>query len=319
MVSVIGEALIDLAPDPDSGGGAPRYRAHPGGSPFNVAVGLARLGQPTLLQARLADDSFGRQLRDHAAKNGVDLSAAVTASEPTTLAVVGLDADLNATYDFYVDGTADWQWSPDELATAPDPDWVHHGSLAAWTDPGAAVIAEHLTRLRNAGSCVISYDPNVRPALMGDRRHAVRRVEASVALSHVVKASAEDLAWLYPDQPAESAMASWMACGPAIVVLTDGARGARCVLPGGVVVSVPGRSIAVIDTVGAGDAFMSGLIDALLKAGAGDVLLGGSTGEALAVEAAELALRRAVAVSAITVSRPGADPPTHIELEAILG
>ena len=134
MVCVIGEALIDLVMDPRSAAstGPKTYLAHPGGSPFNVAVGLARLGQPAQLLARLSGDAFGRQLRGHAEANGVDLSYAVDAAESSTVAVVSLDADRNASYDFYRTGTADWQWRTAELDRMPaDTAWIHTGSLAS--------------------------------------------------------------------------------------------------------------------------------------------------------------------------------------------
>src|SRR5215218_5791995 len=161
MVCVIGEALIDLVMDPatvsgpgssgpESSGpaasaGPKTYLAHPGGSPFNVAIGLARLAQPSQLLARLSDDAFGRQLRRHAEANDVDLTYAVSAPEPSTVAVVSLDDDRNAGYDFYRTGTADWQWRTAELDRMPaDTAWIHTGSLASWTEPGATVIADQL-------------------------------------------------------------------------------------------------------------------------------------------------------------------------------
>src|SRR6476469_5360153 len=192
MVCVIGEALIDLvlaAPAVDDSG-TDGYLAHPGGSPYNVAIGLARLGQPTRLLARLSADAFGRQLRAHAEANQVDLSLAVAATEPSTLAVVNLDAQRNATYDFYRNGTADWQWTAAELARIPDDaGWLHTGSLASWTEPGASVIEARLTELWS--SCLISYDPNIRPLLLAERDDAVARVERLVGLADVVKVSAE--------------------------------------------------------------------------------------------------------------------------------
>ena len=199
MVCVIGEALIDLvlAAAAVDASGTDGYLAHPGGSPYNVAIGLARLGQHCRLLARLSSDAFGRQLRAHAEANRVDLSLAVSAGEPSTLAVVSLDAQRNASYDFYRTGTADWQWTAAELARIPDDaGWLHTGSLASWTEPGAAVIEARLAEL--APGCLISFDPNIRPALMGDRDAAVARIERLVALADVVKVSAEDLAWLYP-------------------------------------------------------------------------------------------------------------------------
>lgn len=313
MVCVIGEALIDLVAEDVAtpGTGPATYRAHPGGSPFNVAIGLARLGRHAMLQARLAGDAFGRQLRGHAERNGVDLSAAVSASEPSTLAIVGLDDQRNATYDFYLNGTADWQWTRQELDRAPrDASWIHVGSLASWTEPGCSVISEHL-RERKAGGATVSFDPNVRPLLMPDHPKAVSMVEEMVALATVVKASEEDLGWLYPEQGIADVLRAWRALGPELVVVTEGGKGAHALGASGQVISVPAQRVRVVDTVGAGDAFMSGLINALCDR------------DVHAVAAADDALGEVVAdamqVAALTVMRAGANPPTAAELLAARG
>lgn len=337
MVCVIGEALIDLVmndsvDDSAANGGAANggttndgaanggaanggdrsYTAHPGGSPFNVAIGLARLGQPAQLLGRLAVDAFGRQLRAHGKANGVDLSIAVRAAEPSTLAVVSLDADRNATYDFYVRGTADWQWTAAELDRSPaDTSWVHTGSLASWTAPGAAVIREHLSQRRSASRLVVSYDPNVRPALMPDHADAVAQVEANVGLSDVVKASVEDLAFLYPGVAVEDVLPRWRAAGPRLVVVTDGAKGARALTADGTVLSVGARRVDVVDTVGAGDAFMAGLINALIRAG-----FDAEPPRALPDSVLTGVLDEAILVAALTCARAGANPPTAAELAA---
>jgi len=306
-VCVIGEALVDLVYQAGESGGTDRYLAHPGGSPFNVAIGLARLGQPARLMARLSNDAFGRQLRGHALANGVDLSLAVSAAEQATLAVVGLDAARNASYDFYRTGTADWQWTDAELARIPtDTDWVHAGSLASWIDPGALAIERRLAEL--AGSTVVSYDPNIRPALLGDQAAAVARIERLVALSRVVKASAEDLAWLYPGRDLADLLRQWQALGPAVVVATDGGRGAWVIGSDREPFLLPSRPVTVVDTVGAGDAFMAGLIDALARSGlvAGDSRPSG--------EQLRPAVEQAALVAALTVARAGANPPTVAEL-----
>lgn len=307
MVCVIGEALIDLVMDPATAGapGPKGYLAHPGGSPFNVAVGLARLGQPTQLMGRLSGDAFGRQLRAHAEANGVDLGYAVDAAEPSTLAVVSLDADRNATYDFYRTGTADWQWTDAELGRLPaGTGWIHTGSLASWIEPGAAVIAAQLRRRRAEHPVVVSYDPNIRPALLPDHDAALARVEAMVGLADVVKASAEDLDWLYPGQDAGQVLRRWRELGPTVLVMTDGGRGARFLDDGGEVATVASRPVTVVDTVGAGDAFMAGLINALVSRGfkpAGPVEIADSVDEA-------------ILVAALTCARAGANPPTATEL-----
>ena len=303
MAYVIGEALIDLVLDPatEHPTGAPAYLAHPGGSPFNVAVGLSRLGDPSVLLARLSADAFGRQLRAHAEANGVDLTRAVAATESSTLAVVSLDADRNATYDFYRTSTADWQWTAAELGVVPaDADWIHTGSLASWIDPGASVIEELLTSRPNS---VISYDPNIRPLLLTDHDAAVARVERFVALATVVKASAEDLAWLYPGHGFDEVLQRWRQLGPRVVVVTDGGNGARAVAGDGEPFTVPAKPITVVDTVGAGDAFMAGLIHALHRDG---------------LDAVRAAVDEAILVAALTCSRAGANPPTEAELQSAL-
>jgi len=310
MVCVIGEALIDLvlaAPAVDESG-TDGYLAHPGGSPYNVAIGLARLGQPTRLLARLSADAFGRQLRAHAEANQVDLSLAVAATEPSTLAVVNLDAQRNATYDFYRNGTADWQWTPAELARIPDDaGWLHTGSLASWTEPGASVIEARLSELRS--SCLISYDPNIRPLLLADHDQAITRVERLVGLADVVKVSAEDLAWLYPGKAIDDLLDTWRKRGPALVVVTDGGRGAHLLAERPL--TVPAVPVPIVDTVGAGDAFMAGLINALARDGA---LTRGQA--SLSDEAALTAVAEAALVAALTCARAGANPPTALELAA---
>ncbi|HJQ03100.1 MAG TPA: carbohydrate kinase [Jatrophihabitans sp.] len=313
MVCVIGEALIDLvlaAPAVDASG-TDGYLAHPGGSPYNVAIGLARLGQHCRLLARLSGDAFGRQLRAHAEANRVDLSLAVNAGEPSTLAVVSLDAQRNASYDFYRTGTADWQWTAAELARIPDDaGWLHTGSLASWTEPGANLIEARLAELKP--SCLISFDPNIRPALMGERDQAVARIERLVALSDVVKVSAEDLAWLYPGTELATALAGWRDLGPSLVVLTDGGRGARLLTADGAQLNVPAVPVPVVDTVGAGDAFMAGLINALVR---DEVLKPDRSGEP-SDDAVRAAVTEASLVAALTCSRAGANPPTAVELAA---
>ena len=299
-VVVAGEAVVDLV-----SAGERSWTSHPGGSPANVAVGLARLGVPTGLLARLSGDAFGRMLRAHLAGAGVDLSVAVDADEPSTLAVASLDAAGVATYDFWVEGTADWQWSPEELQVPDGVAALHTGSMALELDPGASHLLDLLERLQ--GQVLLSYDPNVRLARRGDRETGLAAVEEVVALVDVVKASSEDLAWLLPGVPLEQVLQRWRDLGPALVVVTDGGEGALALGPGGLqrVAPVP---VDVVDTVGAGDAFTSGLLAGLDDAGLLD---------RTALDAApdvrgplELAAR----VAAVTCGRPGAAPPRRAEL-----
>src|SRR5215213_2786233 len=199
VVAVAGEALVDFVP----AGGDGVFRAAPGGSPANVAVGLARQEVPTRLLARIADDLLGHRIRAHLEGNRVDLSFAVRAAEPTSLAIVAVGRDGVVEYDFRVKGTADWQWRDHELAGALDGDVValHAGSLALTMAPGADALQRLMARAGQA--MTVSYDPNCRPLLMGSPETVRGRIEALVGLADVVKASADDLAWLLPGRAPE--------------------------------------------------------------------------------------------------------------------
>ncbi|ARF52912.1 carbohydrate kinase [Streptomyces gilvosporeus] len=304
-MTVIGEALIDLVQLAAPGD----YRARPGGSPFNVAVGLARLGHRTALMARLADNTFGRMLRTHAAAEGVDLTYAPAAAEPTTLAVVSMDPEGRAGYDFYLDATADWQWTEAETALVPRETAVlHFGSVASWTSPADAHIHSAVQRLRAEGTALISYDPNVRPTLLGDPERGRRAVERSVGIAHLVKASREDVEWLYPDTPIERIAAHWLELGALLVVITDGPDGAHAFHASAGSLSRPGRKVAVVDTVGAGDAFTSGLLGASARHG----LHSPQTLAAADPGVLRTVVDDAILVSALTCERLGADPPTAL-------
>jgi fructokinase len=305
-VVVVGEALVDLTADE---GDPTRFTAHPGGSPANVAVTLARLGTPVRFAGRLARDGFGRLLRDHLSANGVDLSLCVDAAEPTGLAVVTMDANGRTEYAFHVTGTADWQWSTAELPHGLDADTlaIHTGSLALAVPPGGPAIAVWLAEQR--ARRVISIDPNVRPPVLGDPRAYRPRLESWVARSDIVKASVEDLAWVYPGEDPDRVALRWSARGAALVVITHGANGVDAIVDGQVV-RRPARPATVADTVGAGDAISGALLDWLARH---ERLSRPALAAITPVEVAA-ALDFAAEVAAVTVSRPGADPPRRDEL-----
>jgi fructokinase len=301
VLTVIGEALIDLV---DSGDQR-TFTAHLSGSPLNVAVGLARLGQPTQFLARFSQDTFGRRLRDFAQRNGVGLTGAVDAPQPSTLAVVNLDEHRKAHYDFYLDGSVDWQWRPDELVVPDGTAILHAGSLTSWTPPGAEHVVATLRRARPAA--LVSYDPNVRPALLGTPARARPLIEAAAATADLVKASDDDIAWLYPgDRPGDTAR-RWLGLGATAVVITRGASGAVGFRRGADPLERPVRPVQLVDTIGAGDAFTSGLLDALARAGVRDPA-------SLATVDLGAALDEAILVAALTCERAGADPPTAAEI-----
>jgi len=290
------------------------FEATPGGSPANVAVGLARLGVPTFLVARLSDDALGRRLRAHLEGNGVDLSRAVRAAEPSSLAIVRLDGGGVPDYDFRVDGTADWQWRDEELNGVLDGvAAVHAGSLALVLPPGAAALRRLLLAARLTAT--VSYDPNVRPALMGSPAAVREWAESLVEIADVVKASVDDMAWLFPGRSPEDIATDWAARGPAVVAITLGHNGVIAAARDTGLLRRPGRPVTVADTVGAGDSFMSGLLAGLHSRG----LLGAGERDALtAIPTAALSdvLDEAVLAASITCMRRGAQPPTLDELRA---
>ena len=312
IVTVIGEAIVDLLP-----AGPPRtFQAIPGGSPYNVAIGLARLGQHATLMARLADTPFGRILRDHAQAEGIDLRAAPRAAEPATLAVVSLDASAAASYDYYFDGTADWQWTAEETGRAPEETAVFHfGSIASWTPPGDERIVELAGRLHRRGDVLISYDPNVRPGLLADHRHGQRVVERAIRLAHLAKASTDDVAWLYPDRAPDEVARHWLDLGASVVVITSSADGAYAYTARGRPVRRPALDITVVDTVGAGDSFTAGLIGALIGQGRHrPAELARSSPDQLSG-----ALDDAILVASLNCERRGNDPPTAADVAAARG
>ena len=307
-IAVLGEALIDLA---ENGDDEPRL-ALPGGSPYNVAIGLARLGRPAAFAGRLSSDPLGAILRRHAQRSGVDLSLAVEATEPSTIALVELD-DGAARYSFHTDGTADFRWTDAELARIPDEiAALHFGSLASWTAPGDAAIARRVAALRR--HALISYDPNVRPTLQPDRVRARSTVEHTLSSVHLAKTSEEDLAWLYPGSGIDEVAQNWLQLGPQLVVVTRGAAGSSAYTPTAAA-HPPAHVVEMVDTIGAGDAFTAGLLDAL----AGTELLdrpGAGRLAALGGQALAELLDAAALVAALTCARAGANPPRRAELDA---
>ncbi|MFD7674644.1 carbohydrate kinase family protein [Streptomyces anulatus] len=299
---VVGECVADIVRLPDQ-----TARVHPGGSPANVAYGLARLGHRAVLLTQLGPDGNGRLIREHLASGGVDVRTDGSTA-PTPSAAVTLDGSGQAGYAF------DVSWTLAPVAVEPAPVHVHTGSIGAVVEPGSTTVLDIVRAAR--ATATVSYDPNVRPALMGDHAAAVRRVEECVGLSDLVKASDEDLEWLYPGEDPERVAARWLGHGPAVVLVTRGGAGALAVLPGGPI-TVQAPEVDVVDTVGAGDAFMSGTLHALAAHG----LLGPGARDRLhAVDRGTVTdvLRHAVASAAVTVSRAGANPPGADELREAL-
>lgn len=300
-VTVVGEALIDIV----AHDGAASHE-HVGGSPLNVAVGLARLDHPTRLVTSIGPDERGDRIARVLHESGVELAPGSRTASRTSTATVRLDGSRNAAYEFALA----WELDP-RRAVAPAGAHLHTGSIAATLPPGADGVAAAVAAHRAKGT--ISYDPNVRPALMVSPHQARPIIEQLIAHADVVKASAEDASWLYPGTPLPQVLAEWAQRGPAIIAVTDGAAD-TLVLTAGELSRWPSMPAAVVDTVGAGDAFMAGLLSGLLDGG----FLGGTEARKRLrfahLEQLAAAIERAVACAALTVSRAGAHPPFRGEL-----
>jgi fructokinase len=311
MIVCCGEALIDFMPI--SVNGAVAFRPFPGGSPFNVAIGLGRLQVPTGFLGRVSTDFFGDLLIDTLARNHVAQDYVRRAADPTTLGFVSHPQEGEPQYAFYCNGAADRLIAPGDLPQALDGEVAClHFSLGAITlmvEP-AATAYEALMQ-REAGRRVLAFDPNIRAGMIPDREAYRHRLERWVALSDLVKVSRADLDWLYPGRDLDEAASAWCKLGPKLVVVTLGADGALA-LTGPHRVAVPGRKVRVADTVGAGDSFHAALLAGLHDAG----LLERSRLGAISDADLRGLLGRAVAAAAITCSRPGANPPTKAELDA---
>lgn len=307
LVTVIGESLVDVIHDPRRPGGP---AVHPGGSPLNVAVGCARLDLSTTLVTHYADDPYGQLIDAHLVGNRV--STIVGGSSPTSTAVATLGADGAADYRFSITWDINGASIP-ALAAVENSLHVHTGSIATALPPGSKAVHGIIEAARGRAS--ISYDPNCRPAISANLAEAREQAEDFVAASDFVKASDEDLAWLYPERTPEETAVAWLSLGPAFVALTRGAAG-PVLRSRNDRNEVPGETVAVADTVGAGDSFMAGLISGLAQLGAlgarNRESLYGLTGQQLQALAAY-----ANRAAAITCSRPGANPPNVAELGAL--
>jgi fructokinase len=298
---VIGESLIDIV-----GRGGQTDDEHVGGSPLNVAVGLSRLGREVDFLTRIGDDPRGQRIAEYVNAAGVQLVSGSQTAARTATARAAVGADGSADYMFDLD------WRLSGTPPVAPPLFVHTGSIAAVQEPGCLAVAALVDTYHV--SATITFDPNVRPSLIVDRDLARQRIEHLVERSDIVKVSEEDLRWIDPDRPPERIAQTWLSLGPAIVAVTMGDRGAAAVCAAGVT-RVAARPVQVVDTVGAGDAFMVGLIDALWGRG----LLGAQRRAELAeidLDALTAALEAAGDAAALTVARAGADLPDRAALDA---
>ncbi|WP_353184316.1 PfkB family carbohydrate kinase [Bosea sp. (in: a-proteobacteria)] len=313
MILVCGEALVDLFVAAPEGGEMPA-RIVAGGSPFNLAIGLARLGVPAAFLGGVSRDRFGAFLAQRLAEEGVDGRFLVRSDRPTTISVVTTAADGQPRYSFHGEGAADRRLAPADLPAAlpAEVEALAFGSYTMAVEPVGSALAA--LAAREAGRRVISVDPNLRPMAVGDMTRWAEAAERFYRVATIVKASDEDvrIAWGGRLSPGEAA-AYWLERGAGLVVITEGARGATGFCRAGQV-SVAGHAVAVADTVAAGDSFHAALLARL----AGSGRLNPAAIAALDRPALAELLAYAAAAAAVTVTRRGADLPWDDDVRAAL-
>ena len=300
-VLVLGEALVDVVHKDGN------ISEHVGGSPANVAFGLGRLDHDVTLAAWFALDDRGKRILAACEDANVKVAKGSERAPRTSVANALIDAAGKATYQF------DLSWLLPELPAAGSVGHIHTGSIGATLEPGGSQVVRAVREA--ADGATVSYDPNARPTLMGSAQAVLGRVEEIIALSDVVKSSDEDIEWLYPNQSVADVMRHWLNMGPSLAVVTRGGDGAYVAIASDDdIVEVAPNPVDVIDTVGAGDSFMAGLISGLLDAGyLGDAGARKALREARLVDIMP-AVDRAITTSSNTVSKAGAYAPTRDEL-----
>ncbi|MEN3791658.1 carbohydrate kinase [Fulvimarina sp. MAC3] len=305
-----GDALFDLFGAKESEDiAAIDLSGRVGGSPLNVALGIARLGHSAGFFTKISSDVFGKRLAGFMDQEKIDRRYSIPTDRHTTLAIVSLDVTGTAVYDFYIEGTADRSIEPTELPeNLDDVVGIHLASYATVTEPTASALSTLAER--ESTTKFISYDPNIRLSIEPDVEVWREKVRQLVPHATLVKASEEDLEMLYPGRSIEDVQADWLTMGPELVVITLGGKGAKAASRSGLQSFEESQRITVVDTVGAGDTFQAGLIvwlmenDRLSREG----LAGCSEGELHAM------LSFAMKAAAVTCSRQGADLPRRSDL-----
>ena len=302
-ILAIGEALIDVVITHEQ----PDFPVEiPGGSPANVALTLGRLDRPVALATWIGLDERGRLIDFHMYDSCVHVTGASRGASHTSTALARLDESGAASYTF------DLEWAPTPPITVPPTaQIIEAGSISAIIEPGASAVLDALTRGRE--HALVCFDPNARPSIMGEPSAALASLERFIALADVVKVSDEDIKWLTGGASIDEVVDRWLGMGPSLVVVTRGKHGSLAVTSSGLRFTKTPSDVKVVDTVGAGDSFMGGMIDAMWGMG----LRGADAREALRSlpeEQVRAIIDRASAVSDVTVSRKGANPPWAHEL-----
>ncbi len=308
MFLICGEALFDLFGEAASGDSL-SFDARIGGSPFNVAMGLARLGEEAGFFGGISKDALGERLVQKFRTEGVSEQYILRTDYLTTLSIVQKDDHGHPAYTFYGANAADRMVTADDLPAFSEPPlFLHIGSYTALVEPVASALKALIERER--AHTLISFDPNIRPTVVPDMALWRKNTEAVVPLTDVIKVSDEDLDLIAPGEAVSEIARRWLALGVKLVVVTRGSNGATAFAPG-LEVNCPGIKVAVEDTVGAGDTFQAALLAGLKQLGATD------RAALSALDETRIGglLAFAVGAAAITCSRRGADMPRKAELE----
>jgi fructokinase len=320
MILACGEALIDMVPrvSPE---GETLFLPCPGGSPYNTAIAIGRLGVPTAFLGRLSTDFFGEALVRRLAENRVHTGLIVRSGETSTLAFVKLERDREPQYVFYTEGSADRSLAQADLPASlpPETRCILFGSITLTMEPAASSIEALICRegRRGEGAPVISLDPNVRPFMISNRAAYVKRFEGWAADAVIAKVSEADFDFIYPGLGLEKSLERILALGPRLAVTTLGSRGALALLKRGdgsvLRVSAPVVDVPVVDAIGAGDTFHGAFLAWLELHGCM------SRGAISALTEGELygALFFANKAASLVCSRRGAEPPVLAEVEAL--
>ena len=298
QVWVAGEVLIDLIPD------GKHRKPIVGGGPANTAKALAKLGISTQFIDGISTDKYGQMAKSALDNVGVMLDYAKYSDKPTCLAIVSLSQTGAASYEFLIENTATFDYTPDWLPdpSSKNPSLLYIGTLATAIEPGASVLFSWAQSVAKVAPIV--FDPNVRPDVMSNRDEYVAQVERWIGISSAVKVSNDDLYWLYPSIEIDQIVNNWFAKGPSLIVVTFGGNG-LIGYRGAEKISIDAVKVSVTDTVGAGDTVGAILVEAIVKEGL----------DSLSGAGLEMMLKRAAKAAAITVSRSGANPPTLKEIE----
>tara|TARA_Y100000590_G_scaffold67658_2_gene73512 strand:+ start:652 stop:1590 length:939 start_codon:yes stop_codon:yes gene_type:complete len=308
LIAVCGEALIDFAPIEISDNRA--YLPIPGGSPYNVAIGLGRLGCPVDFIGKLSTDEFGKNLRKNLLANGGNDRFTISGAEPSTLAFIHIEKGEEPHFSFFSNNSADRNFTISDLPKSLNSEIqaVHFGSFSLAHEPIASTLEKLIEREHNER--IISIDPNIRPSFVTEKYEYIKRLEKLISLATIVKVSVADIEWMYPDSNPKKIISQWINSGPSLAILTSGEKGSYAETPSGIKINSPAKPVNIVDTVGAGDSFMSALLWWLLE----KKFLNLQSIKTLKEKDIENLLIYSSTAASITCGRSGANPPFANEI-----